>query len=190
MKPKDKETYVEFYKRYSETETTEDIQSFWKSHKAEYIALSPYRAELATLVFEDNYESDICITDDFELSKSVPEKQMIFGWANVAIDKDGYFPFDWQDDVSFPEVLEDAVYDFVMDFGDTGEMHKGGVKGQLVESVMFTKEKMAAMGIPEGIVHEGWWIGFYIPDYEVFNKVVTGKYKMFSVGGKVKRVKI
>ncbi|MNP76704.1 hypothetical protein D3C76_1739960 [compost metagenome] len=67
-------------------------------------------------------------------------------------------------------------------------MHEGEAKGDLVESVMFTKEKMDAMGIPHGIVPEGWWVGFHIPDKEVFAKVKSGEYGMWSVQGTGRRV--
>jgi hypothetical protein len=54
----------------------------------------------------------------------------------------------------------------------------------MVESVVFTKEKMAAMGIPEGIVPEGWWIGYYIEEDTTWQKVKSGEYSMFSIGGR------
>jgi hypothetical protein len=53
----------------------------------------------------------------------------------------------------------------------------------MVESCVFTKEKMQAMGIPEGIVPEGWWIGFYVEDDEAWEKVKDGTYQMFSIEG-------
>ena len=63
-------------------------------------------------------------------------------------------------------------------------------KASLVESVIFTKEKMQAMGIPEGIVPEGWWIGFYVKDDNAWKKIKNGTYKMFSIEGKAVRVPI
>ena len=42
---------------------------------------------------------------------------------------------------------------------------------------------MAAMGIPEGTVPEGLWVGFYIPDDAVDAKVKAGAYNMFSIEG-------
>ncbi|MNH15357.1 hypothetical protein D3C79_749690 [compost metagenome] len=48
---------------------------------------------------------------------------------------------------------------------------------------MLTKEKQGAMGIPEGVVPEGWWVGFHIEDTEIFKKVKSGEYEMFSVHG-------
>lgn len=119
----------------------------------------------------------------FTIEKAVSDRQLVFGWANVCKTKDGKIPVDWAGDVMDAEVLEPAAYTHVIKYRATGERHRGDAKGILVESVMFTKEKMAAMGIPEGIVPEGWWVGYYIPDPNVFAKIKNGEYKMFSIQG-------
>lgn len=138
------------------------------------------------------YDADIATTgasdEVFKVVKSKEDEQLVFGWANIAIDAEGRFPLDWDGDVTTPEHLEKAAYNFVLKYRATGEQHEGEVKGNLVESVMFTKEKQRAMGIPEGIVPEGWWVGFHIPDAEVFAKIKSGEYKMFSVEGTAKRL--
>ena len=69
-------------------------------------------------------------------------------------------------------------------------MHDRGCFAFLVESVIFTKEKMAAMGIPEGVVPEGWWIGFKVTDDEVWEKVKDGTYPMFSIEGEAVREEV
>ena len=121
----------------------------------------------------------------FSICKSDDDKRLIFGWASVAIRTDGNQVLDWQKDLIDPEDLEEAVYSYVLDFRASGEEHIPGMrnKGRLVESVVFTKEKMRAMGIPEGLVPEGWWIGFYIDDDNAWAKVKDGTYKMFSIEG-------
>jgi hypothetical protein len=48
---------------------------------------------------------------------------------------------------------------------------------------MSTPEKWEAMGIPEGTLPVGWWVGFKVNDAEVWKAVKDGKYKMFSVHG-------
>lgn len=121
------------------------------------------------------------------IAKSVEEKQIVFGWANIAKEADGSFPLDWDGDVTQPEELENAAYQFVLKYRATGENHEGEVKGHLIESVMFTKEKQQALGIPDGILPEGWWVGFHVPDKEVFTKIKSGEYEMFSVQGKAQR---
>jgi len=125
-----------------------------------------------------------------EITKYYDDEQLVFGWASVAKDAKGVRPLDWQNDYIDAEDLETAVYKFNLDYRETNEMHAGPVKGQLVESIMFTKQKMAAMGIPEGTVPEGWWVGFKIADKETYLKVKTGLYKMFSIEGSGQRVQV
>lgn len=126
----------------------------------------------------------------FKIAKANEDKMLAFGWASVAVRTDGEQITDWQDDMIDPEDLEEAVYDYVQLSGDGGEMHERGGVAQLVESVIFTKEKMKAMGIKEGEVPEGWWIGFRVTDPDVWDKVKDGTYNMFSIEGTAQRVPV
>ena len=47
---------------------------------------------------------------------------------------------------------------------------------------------MLALGIPDGTVPEGWFVGFYIPDPDVYKKVKNGEYNMFSIEGTAMRI--
>jgi hypothetical protein len=125
-----------------------------------------------------------------DIAKMDDEKHWVFGWANISLQSDGNVPLDWQGDITAPSILEKAAYNFVLKFRGTGEDHKGGIAGFLIESVMFTREKMVAMGIPVGILPEGWWVGFYIPDPIICEKIKSGQYKMFSIQGRAKRLKV
>jgi len=126
-----------------------------------------------------------------KIAKSNDDEQLVFGWASVAKDATGSYPLDWQGDIIDPETLETAVYKFNLDFRESNDMHApNSVNGALVESVMFTKAKMATMGIPEGIVPEGWWVGFKIDDRVAYQKVKSGVYKMFSIEGTAKRQEV
>ena len=126
----------------------------------------------------------------FVVMKSDDDKKQVFGWASVAVRVDGEEIVDHQDDVIEIEELEKAAYEYTMDFGTAGEMHEKSGVGRLIESVVFTKEKAAAMDIPEGYVPEGWWVGFKIDDGEVWEKIKKGTYNMFSIGGSAQRVEI
>lgn len=121
----------------------------------------------------------------FQIFKSNDEKRLVFGWANVAIRADGQQIIDHQGDLWDTEDLEEAVYDYVLEFRDAGEEHIPALrkKGRLVESVVFTREKMQVMGIPEGLVPEGWWIGFKVFDDDTWQKIKSGHYSMFSIEG-------
>lgn len=135
-------------------------------------------------------DDSVCLSVGFDVYKARDDEQLVSGWANVAIDKNGEAPIDWQDDVIAPETLEKAAINFMMDYRDSGEMHKGNSKGTVVESIVFTKEKQLAIGIPEGTVPEGWFITVKVHDPEVFAKVKDGTYRMFSIQGTAKRNKL
>lgn len=122
--------------------------------------------------------------------KSKDDERLVFGWASVAKDENGDYPLDHDGHIFEPEVLEKAAYDFVVDYRDTGERHLGDSVGTMVESCMFTKEKIDALGIPEGVLPEGWWVGFRIDNDEVFQKIKSGEYGMFSIQGAGKTIPI
>lgn len=124
------------------------------------------------------------------ITKMDEDKRLAFGWANVAVTVDGEQTPDRQGDVIDTDVLEDAAYRFVELYREGGEMHERGNVAVLVESMVFTKEKMWAMGIPTGTVPEGWWVGFRVLDDDVWEKVKTGEYSMFSIGGRAIREEI
>lgn len=126
----------------------------------------------------------------FKIAKSDDEKMLAFGWASVSMRVDGELIEDWQGDMIEPAELEDAVYEYVRLYRDGGEMHERGGVAILVESVVFTEEKMKVMGIPASTLPIGWWIGFKVLDEDVWEKVKDGTYPMFSIEGEAERVKV
>ncbi len=126
----------------------------------------------------------------FKVMKSDDEKMLAFGWASVSMRVDGEVIEDWQKDIVEPEDLENAAYEFVLLYREGGEMHERGGAAVLIESVVFTEEKMQAMGIPAGTLPIGWWIGFKVLDKDVWEKVKDGTYQMFSIEGEAERVTV
>lgn len=129
---------------------------------------------------------------DFSIYKTDDDKRLVFGWASVAITVDGEQLEDRQKDIIEPEDLEEAAYEYVLNFRDTGEEHISSMrkKGKLVESCVFTEEKQKAMGIPPGTLPVAWWIGFKIEDDDAWARVKNGTYKMFSIEGKANRIPV
>ena len=82
-----------------------------------------------------------------------------------------------------PETLEAAAYKFAELYRDGGEMHERTGTAVMVESVVLTEEKQAAMGLAAGTLPVGWWVGFRVTDDDVWEKVKSGEYSMFSIGG-------
>lgn len=126
----------------------------------------------------------------FKIAKADDEKHQAFGWANVSIRADGELIEDWQGDIVEPDVLEQAVYKFVELYREGGEMHERGGVAVLIESVIFTEEKMKAIGIEPGTIPVGWWIGFKVLDDDVWEKVKDGTYSMLSIEGEAQRIEV
>lgn len=119
-----------------------------------------------------------------EISKSDDDQRLVFGWAyvthdafgNVSIDKSG----DFVDDVL---EIEKAATDFVLNSRSSDADHTNVKGGTLVESIVFTPEKIEKMGLPPGILPHGWWVGFKIEDDATWARVKKGELKSFSVHG-------
>lgn len=125
----------------------------------------------------------------FSITKADTEKRLVFGWALVSAGSDGQQIVDHQGDVVDQDELESGAYEYVLNFRDAGEEHIQSLrkKARMVESVVFTDEKLEAMGIPKGTIPYGWWIGFYVDDDATWEKIKNGTYKMFSIEGKAIR---
>jgi len=117
-----------------------------------------------------------------KLQKFDDEKQIVFGWLSVAKDEQGNSIVDHQGHEIAPEILEDAVYEFNLESRAGGDCHEK-IVSRLVESVMLTKEKQAAIGIPPGCVPEGWWCGFKVDDAASWKKIKSGEHEMMSIAG-------
>ena len=100
----------------------------------------------------------------FKIRKSDDDKMLAFGWANVAVTSGGQQIEDYDEDMIDTEELEKAAYNFVEFYREGGEKHERGGCAVLVESMIFTKEKMDVLGVTEGTLPEGWWIGFKVTD--------------------------
>lgn len=118
------------------------------------------------------------------------EKRLVFGWASVIKDTQGKVLLDRQDDfIDSEDELEKAAYEYVLKSRDGGEMHIRKGVSTMVESVVLSKEKQAALGIPAGTIPVGWWVGFKVNDERVWGEVKKGGYVGFSVHGTGKREK-
>lgn len=133
---------------------------------------------------------------DFEIAKFDADKQLVFGWAYVSHDTNGEVVVDKSGEfVDDPAELEDAAYLYVMKSrvgGDSHQRDTAGAKkvGVMVESMVFTPEKITKMGIPQGILPTGWWVGFKVEDPEVWKAVKRGERPAFSIHGSGKREEV
>lgn len=121
------------------------------------------------------------------VTKTDAAQQNVFGWAYVCKRADGEQVVDHSGEMIDVADLEAAAYEFVVDSREGGDLHKGDAVATMIESVVFTEEKAAALGIPAGTMPTGWWVGFHVPDADVFAKVAAGDRAMFSIAGSAQR---
>jgi len=128
---------------------------------------------------------------EIEIVEKNQDQQQVFGFLSVSVDKDGNIVEDLQEDLITPDELEKAAYNYVMFNGVqkvAGEMHTNIGVGALIESMVFTKAKQEALGIPAGVLPECcWWVGYHVSDSNVWKKVKSGEYSAFSIGGRAIR---
>lgn len=145
----------------------------------------------------------------FQIAKFSDEQSLVFGYANVSVAKStaagsgGEQFFDLQQDSIGPEDLEKAAYEFVLKFREADEMHEGDAVGHLVESIVFTPEKLEkfatdpvsgkvdteALACMKRCLPCRWWVGFKLAPSS-YQAVKSGKFTMFSIAGEADRVEV
>lgn len=123
-----------------------------------------------------------------KVQKVDDDRKIIFGWASIANDANGQAVVDSDNDTIPIEELEQAAYRYVEFSRKGGEMHERTGVANLIESMIFTPEKSELLGISG--LPQGWWVGFRVTDDAVWQKVKSGEYSMFSIGGRAVRSEI
>ena len=123
----------------------------------------------------------------YAIAKVDDEKRTVFGWAYQCVDKHGNRVVDHSGEFIEPADLEDAMYGFVKESRESNDMHNGPVTGVLIESMVFTKDKLEALGLPGDALPQGAWVGFQL-DPESYAKVKTGERTAWSIEGVAEKV--
>ncbi len=126
----------------------------------------------------------------FEVAKINADEHLAFGWAYQSRTADGRTVIDHSGEFVDIRTLEKAAYKFVELYREGSEMHERGGVGVLVESIVFTPEKIQALGLSADALPLGWWCGFKITDEGVWEKVKSGIYRMFSIEGRTHREEV
>lgn len=129
-----------------------------------------------------------------EIAKVDDDKRQVFGWCSV-VEVDGQPVVDRQGDYIHIDDVEKSAYTYVLESRKGGDMHARVRKGlstewnqpkhtaDLIESVVFTPEKLAKMGLRSETGSLGWWVGFKVNDDEQWNLVKSGERTAFSIHG-------
>lgn len=130
-------------------------------------------------------------TDTWLISKADEDKRQVFGWCSIS-KKDGRDVLDLQGDYVPIEEIEKSAYDYMLTSRKGGNQHRRTPDdqahhvGDVIESVVFTPEKIEKMGLPDSFP-QGWWIGFKIHDDEAWDDIKSGRRTGFSIHGKGRR---
>lgn len=131
-----------------------------------------------------------------KITKTSDESRVAFGLFSVTKISDELVK-DREEDKIKTESLETSVYKYVRTSRDASVNHKTLGVGELVETMVFTKEKVEALkkalteaGIPHTIEigAEFWWGGHYVKDDDVWEGVKNGDYESWSIGGTATRI--
>ena len=137
-------------------------------------------------------DDEFGVTVDF--AKFDDDQHTVFGWASI-INKDGEEVVDRQGDIIEPDEMAKAAYDYVLVSRKGGHQHQRTLDDKplhvsdMIESMVFTPEKIEKMGLPP-TTPVGWWMGFKVNDDEVWKAVKSGEITGMSVHGKGKRTPV
>lgn len=128
----------------------------------------------------------VSITSSVSIVKAVPAKNQIFGWASVVTTASGDYT-DLEGHMVDLADLEKAAYDsiVILTQGDAAnDTHNSPPFGRMIESMVYTPEKIEALGLPETF-QKGWWVGLELPP-DRYASVLSGDRLMFSIEGSAK----
>jgi hypothetical protein len=134
------------------------------------------------------YAKSLDVTWEGSFSKLDDDKHQAFGWASV-VKYNGQPVTDKQGDYITPEDIEEAAYNYVLTSRVGTDMHARDVfdepipSSAMIESMVFTPEKISKMGLPDDFP-VGWWVGYKYHDEDTWQKVKKGEYTGFSIHGK------
>lgn len=142
--------------------------------------------EQAAVIGKSDDEFDLAC----EFSKVDTDKRQVFGWASIT-HMNGKPVVDRQGDFIDLEEVEKSAYNYVVNSRVGGSQHRrDGDRpfhaADLIESIVFTPEKMDAMGLPSD-GQQGWWVGFKVNDEDTWQDVKAGRKTGFSVHGRGRR---
>jgi hypothetical protein len=130
---------------------------------------------------------DLVLCLEARIAKTDDAQRRLFGWASIAVKKDGRPMLDLQGDVIEIADLEEAFYAYVKESGELNFVHRDDCRASLIEAIVFTPEKLAVLGLAPDALPLGAWVGFELDDTEEYQRVKESEYFMFSIEGSALR---
>lgn len=169
-------------------ETVEAYKENWSKSltKAEFGSLIAKQVDghvkdAITDVLKEQTKPDKSKVEFYNFCKVDEDQRLVYGWANIT-SVDGEPVQDLQGDYIDDEDLMKAAHDFIIKSRRGDAMHCVEGVGEIVESVVFTKDIQNSLGIDLG--QTGWFIGVKVDNDKAWDLVKSGDFKGFSIGGK------
>lgn len=137
-------------------------------------------------------DSDFTVECTF--AKFDEDEKTVFGWASIT-EQDGVPVIDRQGDTIDATEMAKAAYEYVIKSRKGGHQHKRTDTDEplhvsdMIESMVFTPEKIAKMGLPPD-TPIGWWVGYKVNDDAIWKAVKDGEITGLSIHGKGKRTPV
>jgi hypothetical protein len=126
----------------------------------------------------------------FNIIRKDKAQQVVYGWASVSV-ANGELVTDLQGDQIEPDVLEQAVEDFMLNYraqqaGGAGVMHETEPMCEVIASLVTTPDIVKAFGLGE-VIPIGWILGLKVLDADTWRRVESGELKALSIQGTAER---
>ncbi len=125
---------------------------------------------------------------DFQVVANDAPRRLVTAWAYQTVLKDGTRVVDHSGEFIESADLETAALEFMRASREASDDHGPDQAGEVLESLVFTKEKLEALGVA-GKLPEGWLVTVRL-DPETFGKVESGERLMLSIEGKAQRLEV
>ncbi len=126
-----------------------------------------------------------------DIAKKDSAEQNVYGWAYKTSESvGGDLILDKQNDFWLPDEIEKTANKYMLNSRAGDVMHLEKQVSSIIESVVFTPDKIVKMGLDPDTTPVGWWVGLHVDDKVAWEGVESGVWKMFSVGGKGVRRKV
>lgn len=122
------------------------------------------------------------------VAKTSVERREVTGWASIVTDENGRPIVDHDGDIIPIDELEKAAKEAFVSGGrgKGGDMHKRTGVADIVESLVLTQEKRAALGLGHG--PEGWVVTLKIHDDGLWSDIKSGEKLELSIRGESERI--
>ena len=127
--------------------------------------------------------SDKAWQGKFEITKSVEDQRIVYGWLMVSKTADDKDYIDLQGHNIPEDVMESALHEYVIESRRGDDMHSVEGTAKLITAVPFTTELKSALGIPDGTMPAGAFVGYKVDSEEVWQAIKSGERAGFSIGG-------